>query len=122
MCIRDRPVQKPHPPIHVGSAFPGGARRAVEWANGWIPIPGRGEGTIAEQITAMRQMATDAGRDPDEIEVSIYFAPKDPATLTEYAEAGVHRVAFDLPSVAGGEALESLDAANQALQDAGLAS
>ncbi len=122
MTINPKPVQKPHPPIHVGSAFPGGARRAVEWANGWIPIPGRGEGTIAEQITAMRQMATDAGRDPDEIEVSIYFAPKDPATLTEYAEAGVHRVAFDLPSVAGGEALESLDAANQALQDAGLAS
>lgn len=120
MKINPKPLQKPHPPIHVGSSFPGGARRAVEWGNGWIPIPGRGEGTIAEQIAAMRQMAEDAGRDPDEIEVSIYFAPPDPALLTEYAEAGVDRVAIDLPSVAGAEALAVLDAGVDALEQAGL--
>lgn len=120
MKINPKPLQKPHPPIHVGSSFPGGARRAVEWGNGWIPIPGRGEGTIAEEIAAMRQMAEDAGRDPDEIEVSIYFAPPDPALLTEYAEAGVDRVAIDLPSVAGAEALAVLDAGVDALEQAGL--
>ena len=120
MTINPKPIQKPHPPIHVGSAYPGGARRAVEWADGWIPIPGRGEGTIAEQIASMRQMAEDAGRDPDEIEVSIYFAPADPAKLTEFAEAGVNRVAFDLPSVAGSQALAALDAGLAALDEAGL--
>ena len=120
MTINPKPLQKPHPPIHVGSAFPGGARRAVEWANGWIPIPGRGEGTIAEQIAAMRNMAEDAGRDPNEIEVSIYFAPPDPAVLSDYAEAGVNRVAFDLPSVGSGEALAVLDAAVVAMEQAGL--
>ncbi|NNC81797.1 MAG: LLM class F420-dependent oxidoreductase [Acidimicrobiales bacterium] len=115
-----KPLTKPHPPIHVGGAFPGGARRAVEWADGWIPIPGRAEGTIAEQIAAMRQQAADAGRDPASIEVSIYFAPNDVEKLQEFAEAGVDRVAFDLPSVAGAEALESLDASLQAFTDAGL--
>lgn len=120
MTINPKPVQNPHPPIHVGGAFPGGARRAVQWGNGWIPIPGRGEGTLAEQITGMRQMATDAGRDPEEIEVSIYFAPADPKTLTELAEAGVDRVAFDLPSVAAPEALDALDNAVAALDAAGL--
>lgn len=120
MTINPKPLQKPHPPIHVGSAFPGGARRAVEWANGWIPIPGRGDGTIAEQIAAMRNMAEDAGRDPNEIEVSIYFAPPDPAVLSDYAEAGVNRVAFDLPSVGSGEALAVLDAAVVAMEQAGL--
>lgn len=119
MTINPKPLQSPHPPIHVGGAFPGGARRAVAWGNGWIPIPGRGEGTLAEQITSMRQMADDAGRDPDEIEVSIYFAPTDPAALTELAEAGVHRVAFNLPSVAGGEALAALDDAVAAMDAAG---
>lgn len=122
MQINPKPLQKPHPPIHVGSAFPGGARRAVEWGSGWIPIPGRGGGTIADQIATMRQMATDAGRNPDEIEVTIYFASKDPAVLTEYAEAGVDRVSFDLPSVAGDEALSSLDEAVAALEAAGLRS
>ncbi len=120
MSINPKPLQNPHPPIHVGGSFPGGARRAIEWGNGWIPIPGRGEGTIAEQVTAMRQMAADAGRDPDEIEVSIYFAPADVAKLTEFAEAGVHRVAFDLPSVAGSEALDALDNAVAAMEAAGL--
>lgn len=120
MMIYPKPVQTPHPPIHVGGSYPGGARRAVEWGNGWIPIPGRGEGTLSDQITHMRQMADDAGRDPDEIEVSIYFAPADPAVLTEYAEAGVDRVAFDLPSVSGQEALDALDNAMAALDAAGL--
>jgi len=117
MSIQPKPMQNPHPPIHVGGSYPGGARRAVEWGNGWIPIPGRGEGTIAEQIVGMRQMAEDAGRDPDEIEVSIYFAPADVAKLTEFAEAGVHRVAFDLPSVGGPDALDALDAAMAAMKE-----
>jgi len=120
MSINPKPLQKPHPPIHVGGSYPGGARRAVAWGNGWIPIPGRGEGTLAEQIVGMRQMADDAGRDPDEIEISIYYAPADPGELTMLAEAGVHRVAFDLPSVAGEEALDSLDNAMAALGAAGL--
>jgi len=122
MTINPKPIQKPHPAIHVGGAFPGGARRAVEWGNGWIPIPGRGEGTLAQQITGMRQMAIDAGRDPDEIEISIYFAAPDPAVLTDLAEAGVHRVAFDLPSAAGPVALDALDNAMAAMEAAGLTS
>lgn len=120
MTINPKPLQDPHPPIHVGGAYPGGARRAVEWGNGWIPIPGRGEGTIAEQIAGMREMAAAAGRDPEEIEVSIYFASPDPATIIEFAEAGVDRLAFDLPSVGRDEALASLDAAMAAIKSAGL--
>jgi len=27
--MRPKPIQKPHPPIHVGGGFPGGARRAI---------------------------------------------------------------------------------------------
>ena len=120
MTINPKPAQNPHPPIHVGGSYPGGARRAVEWGNGWIPIPGRGEGSIADQIAGMREMAAAAGRDPDEIEVSVYFAPADPAKITELAEAGVHRLAFDLPSVAAPEALAALDATMAAVEAAGL--
>lgn len=120
MGFNPRPLQKPYPPIHVGGAYPGGARRAVAWGDGWIPIIGRGEGSLAEQIKSMRQMADDSGRDPEEIEVSVYFAPMDPGALTELAEAGVHRAAFGLPAIAGSEALEFLDEAMAALDEAGL--
>ncbi len=115
-----KPLQTPYPPIHVGGSYPGGARRAVEWGDGWIPVPGRAEGTLSDHITGMRAMAADAGRDPSEIEVTVYNAQADPATLVEYAEAGVDRVAFELPSVAGEEAIELLDAAIEALRSAGL--
>jgi probable F420-dependent oxidoreductase len=36
MIAQPKPVQKPHPPIHVGGAFPYGARRAIRYGDGWI--------------------------------------------------------------------------------------
>lgn len=120
LLMYPKPMQKPHPPIHVGGAFPGGARRAVAWADGWIPIPGRGEGTITEQIGVMHDMAEAAGRDPESIEVTIYFAPPEPEKLQEFAAAGVSRVVFDLPSVGTDEANETLDSIRSVLSEAGL--
>jgi alkanesulfonate monooxygenase SsuD/methylene tetrahydromethanopterin reductase-like flavin-dependent oxidoreductase (luciferase family) len=34
MMTWPKPVQKPHPPIHVGGAFPYGARRALAYGDG----------------------------------------------------------------------------------------
>ena len=41
MMAWPKPVQKPHPPVLVGGAFPHGARRALRYGDGWIPIAGR---------------------------------------------------------------------------------
>lgn len=115
-----KPKQRPHPPIHVGGGFPGGARRAVRWADGWIPIGGRGEGDIADQIEEMRGMAAEAGRDPASLEVTIYYAPPNAAALAALAEAGVDRVVFGLPSVPEPEAIVVLDESMAAIDAAGL--
>ena len=32
-----KPVQKPHPPVIVGGAFPHSARRAIRYGDGWVP-------------------------------------------------------------------------------------
>jgi probable F420-dependent oxidoreductase len=45
MMAWPKPVQKPHPPIHVGGAFPHGARRAIRYGDGWIPTA-RGDLTV----------------------------------------------------------------------------
>jgi alkanesulfonate monooxygenase SsuD/methylene tetrahydromethanopterin reductase-like flavin-dependent oxidoreductase (luciferase family) len=37
MIARPKPVQKPDRPIHVGGAFPYGARRPIRYGDGWIP-------------------------------------------------------------------------------------
>src|SRR5271167_1048515 len=71
MMAWPKPVQKPHPPVIVGGAFPYSARRALRYGNGWIPQAARGSYTeIADMIPEFRKMAADAGRDPKSIEIT----------------------------------------------------
>src|ERR1700756_1625819 len=58
MIAGPKPVQKPHPPVIVGGAFPHGARRAVRYGDGWIPTA---RGDIAEVLPKFRDMAKEAG-------------------------------------------------------------
>ena len=106
-----KPVQVPHPPIHVGGVFPGGLERAVRYGNGWIPIAGRGEaGFDPAAVVAQRNEACErAGRDPAEVEVSIYYAPPERAAVEAMAEAGITRALFGLPPAGADEVLPLLD-------------
>src|SRR5215471_7985903 len=78
MIARPKPVQKPHPPIHVGGAFAYGARRAIRYGDGWIPTA-RGE--IAEVLPKFRDMAREAGRDPASIEITSFGLGEDTDTI-----------------------------------------
>jgi probable F420-dependent oxidoreductase len=102
-----KPVRKPHPPIHVGGGWPQAARRAVQWADGWIPV-GDAEGAL-RRLPELRKMAAAAGRDPASIEVSIYFCPPEPALLGRLRDAGVARAIFGVPSEPGETVLPLLD-------------
>jgi len=90
MVARPKPVQKPHPPIHVGGAFPHGARRAIRYGDGWIPVAGRGD--LSDVLPKFREMAREAGRDPNAIEVSLFGLGEDVDKLKRFAEMGVTRV------------------------------
>ena len=103
-----KPVQAPHPPIHVGGGFPGGARRAIRYGDGWIPI-NRRNSDIANEIPKFHEMVRDAGRDPASLEVSVFGAAEDPDGLARYRDAGVSRVLFWLQSVSRDEMLPVLD-------------
>ena len=104
-----KPVQKPHPPIHVGGAFPGGMRRALRYGNGWMPLVGRGDDDVAKHMTAFRRAAGEAGRDPDSLEVSVYACPADPELVKRCAEAGISRMVFRLPTAGSDGVLRCLD-------------
>jgi probable F420-dependent oxidoreductase len=90
MIARPKPVQKPHPPVHVGGAFPHGARRAIRYGDGWIPVAGRGD--IADALPKFREMVREAGRDPNSIEVSLFGLGEDLDRLKRFADMGVTRV------------------------------
>jgi len=103
-----KPVQKPHPPIHVGGGFPGGARRAIRYGDGWMPIGGR-DGDIAGRLAQFHEMARAAGRNPEALEVSIYAAEPKQAALARYRGAGISRVVLMLPPAPSDEILPILD-------------
>ncbi len=89
MIARPKPVAKPHPPIYVGGAFPQGARRAIRYGDGWIPTA-RGDLTV--DLPKFRQMAKEAGRDPNSLEVTSFGLPEDLDRVKRLAEVGVARV------------------------------
>ncbi len=108
MMAWPKPVQKPHPPVIVGGAFPQAARRAVRYGDGWIPLAGRGS-DLAAQIPAFRNMLTEAGRAPECCPVTIFSAPEDVDVLKRYGDLGVARVAVGLPAAKEDQVLPILD-------------
>jgi len=105
-----KPVQKPHPPILVGGAFPYSARRAIRYGDGWMPqITSRSPTPLTELIPRFRQMATEAGRDPAAFDISIGGQAEDVALIKQYRDLGVTRVSFSLPSENADTILPVLD-------------
>ncbi|MBV8751329.1 MAG: LLM class F420-dependent oxidoreductase [Hyphomicrobiales bacterium] len=103
-----KPVQKPHPPIIVGGAYPHAARRAVAYGDGWIPNRFGGLDPV-DAIAQFRKMAKDAGRDPASLSVDMFAAPRDLDTLKKYRDAGVTRAIWMFPSKGRDEVLPMLD-------------
>jgi probable F420-dependent oxidoreductase len=104
-----KPVQRPHPPIHVGGAAPWGIRRALRYGDGWIPLAGRGKSDPLDDLATFRRMAVEAGRDPDAMEVSLYAAPADSDRLAALRDAGLSRAVFLALPLAEKELLAQLD-------------
>ncbi len=108
MMTWPKPVQKPHPQILVGGGFPHAAKRAISYGDGWMPIGGRGW-DVLETLPQFRQMAAEAGKNPDDLPVTIFAAADDGDEIKRYQDAGITRVAFSLPSAGSDEVLPLLD-------------
>ncbi|MDO9714185.1 LLM class F420-dependent oxidoreductase [Paracraurococcus lichenis] len=94
-----KPRQKPHPPIIVGGAFPYAARRAIRYGDGWIPRADRLEKEgVGVLISKFRQMATESGRDPASLPITIFRVPEEFDRLKYCEEIGIDRVVFSLPA------------------------
>jgi len=65
-----KPVQKPHPPVYMAAFTPAAMQRVAREANGWFPV-GIPIAAIPQMLEGIRQMAREAGRKPDEIELIV---------------------------------------------------
>jgi len=106
MMTWPKPLQKPHPPIWVGGAFPYGARRAIRYGDGWMPHRARPSyPNVRDFLPEFRKLAAEAKRD---VPVTIWGA-KDGDTPKADRDAGVVRVIISLDSAKSGAILPELD-------------
>ncbi len=110
MMAWPKPVQKPHPPILVGGAFPYSARRAIRYGDGWMPqVTEYAKTELAELVPRFRQMAAEAGRDPASLPISVWGRQPDLDLARRYQDLGVDRMVTSLDSAKGDEILPVLD-------------
>jgi alkanesulfonate monooxygenase SsuD/methylene tetrahydromethanopterin reductase-like flavin-dependent oxidoreductase (luciferase family) len=96
-----KPVQQPHPPVHIGGHSDAALRRVALHGDGWFAMGHSLDelrGRLAKLDTALR----DAGRSRADITVSVSpptepgAPPIDRATAERHAELGVDRLIVPL--------------------------
>ena len=110
MAAWPKPVQKPHPPVIVGGAFPHSARRALRYGDGWIPNASRPQyEDVTDFLPHFRQMAAEMGRDPAAVPVTVWGAGEDFDRLRRYQDQGIARIVVSLPPEPADKTLPTLD-------------
>ena len=106
-----KPLQQPHPPIHLGAALgPKTKTDLVEFADGWIPL-GRYPVTSTE-IESVQAAVAVKGREP--LEITAYLDYTETHRIEELAAAGCDRVVLCLPTAPRAVVLEHLDQIGEA--------
>jgi alkanesulfonate monooxygenase SsuD/methylene tetrahydromethanopterin reductase-like flavin-dependent oxidoreductase (luciferase family) len=65
VTIRPRPLQRPRPPIYVGSQVPAGIARAARIADGWLVVPVPRVDEFAAQVKTFKDARAAAGLSAD---------------------------------------------------------
>jgi probable F420-dependent oxidoreductase len=87
---------RPRVPVLVGGAAgPTLFAHVAEYADGWIPIGGRG---LTDALPQLREAVAAAGRDPSSLEVVPFGSVPDHGKLDHFERIGVTETVFRLPS------------------------
>lgn len=115
-----KPIQKPHPPIHIGGESDAALARVARAGQGWHTF-NRKPADLAEPLTKLDGLLEGQGRSRSDITVTVcpYFLPLDPAIAEQYAEAGADAVAALLLPLGTDEVASALDALQPMLDRAG---
>ena len=89
-----KPVQQPHPPIHIGGESDAALRRAARAGQGWHTF-NRTPDQLAEPLATLDGLLDKQGRTRQDMTITVcpYFQPLDADIAEQYAEAGADAVA-----------------------------
>lgn len=103
-----KPVQSPHPPVHVGGESDAALRRVARHGQGWYSF-NRLPDQLPEALDRLDAALDAEGRTRDDIELTVcpYFNPVTPDMVEQYRELGVDRIialclAFDTDGLKAG--------------------
>ncbi|MGH6887595.1 MAG: LLM class F420-dependent oxidoreductase [Rhizomicrobium sp.] len=111
-----KPVQKPHPPILVGGGFPQGARRAIRYGDGWLPIIGATE--LEKILPQFQAMLKESGRKPSAVPISAWNAKLEAGSIRRFRDLGVERIVTTLPPAGREKVLPILDRCAETIRQA----
>jgi len=107
-----KPVQRPYPPITLGTLdTPFGRAQVAKHADGWLPLTFDVDTTRASIDDVKKRMRA-LGRDPAKLDISLFFLDEreqDRATLTKAVETGAGRAILRLATKDESEVLKQLD-------------
>lgn len=87
-----KPIQKPHPPIALGTITSGGLQHVVDYCDGWCPLDAKIE-DFPSMIKDLHQRCEKAGRNPNSIELMIFvWGNPDESLIENYHEMGIDTV------------------------------
>ena len=106
-----KPIQTPHPPIHIGGESDAALARVARAGQGWHTFNRKPE-DLAEPLAKLDGLLGAQGRSRSDITLTVcpYFLPLDPAIAEQYAEAGADAVAALLLPLGIDEVASALDA------------
>ena len=103
------PAQTPHPPILIGGVTKKTLERVVTAAQGWY-APSDAPGELAEKIGELKEMAAEASRPFDEIDITVNWRlAKRPDALAEYEDLGINRAVVLLGSTGESDPKKAID-------------
>jgi probable F420-dependent oxidoreductase len=103
-----KPVQKPGPPILLGSRGKRCFEHVVEYCDGWMPLFFGAE-SLARDLSTLREAAERANRRFDTIELALFGAPAIEEQARQVLDLGFNHLIFRLPSAPEAIVLPILD-------------
>jgi probable F420-dependent oxidoreductase len=101
-----KPRQQPLPVLIGGAAGAALFAQVAEYAQGWIPIGGAG---LADALPRLRDLVSNAGRDPADLEVVPFGSLPDHGKLDHFERIGVTECVFRLPAAPEPQVMKVLD-------------
>jgi probable F420-dependent oxidoreductase len=107
VMFEPKPIQKPHPPLHVGGESDAALRRAARIGDGWLGLAHTLE-SVAGPVARLQELRREYGTEGRPFEIIVGGNGRDPEDIRRWEDAGVTRL-ISQPWRRSREAVESLE-------------